>query len=644
MSNPKNTMAKEATTYTKEINQSVYNKLNFDDEKEVEFSKRGLIDAPEHLELVDGNGKVVWSQKAYEFVDGCCPDTANPSLWRHTYMNHQYGLFKVNDKIYQVRGYDMANLTVVKGDTGWIVFDPLLTIECSRAAMDLVDKNLGKFPIKAIIISHSHIDHYGGIKGIVSQEELADPNLSIEDQVASGKIPLIVSEGFVEYAVSENVNALNAMSRRAGYMYGAFLDKGPKDSLAIGIGMGQSLGVLSFLNPTFEITHTGETVWVDGVEMVFQMTPGSEAPTEMNTYFPQMKALWMAENCTGTLHNLYTIRGAQVRDGNIWAKYILESMSLYGKDLEVIFQSHNWPHWGNEEANQYMLNTAAMYKFINDQTLMYINQGYTPNEIARLIHLPDKLSKVWYTRQYYGTLIHNSKAVYQKYMGWYDANPIHLNELAPSMKAKKFVEYFGDTDKVLELAKQDYDKGEYQWVAEVTNMLVFADANNVKARQLCADAMEQLGYQAESGIWRNAYLAGAYELRYGKITDNSKRATETPDALMAMSLVMIFEYMGILVDANKAEDEDMVINFNIIDQEKKCAIHLFNGVLLYFEDTHLDGAVSEVSCYKNQLLHIVFQNYEKIKSDLQVKGDLEVLVKLATYMQPFDFFFNIIED
>lgn len=644
MSNPKNTMAKEATSYTKEINQSVYNKLDFDDEKEVEFSKRGLIDAPEHLELVDGNGKVVWSQKAYEFVDGCCPDTANPSLWRHTYMNHQYGLFKVNDKIYQVRGYDMANLTVVKGDTGWIVFDPLLTIECSRAAMDLVDKNLGKFPIKAIIISHSHIDHYGGIKGIVSQEELADPSLSIEEQVASGKIPLIVSEGFVEYAVSENVNALNAMSRRAGYMYGAFLDKGPKDSLAIGIGMGQSLGVLSFLNPTFEITHTGETVWIDGVEMVFQMTPGSEAPTEMNTYFPQMKALWMAENCTGTLHNLYTIRGAQVRDGNIWAKYILESMSLYGKDLEVIFQSHNWPHWGNEEANQYMLNTAAMYKFINDQTLMYINQGYTPNEIARLIHLPDKLSKVWYTRQYYGTLIHNSKAVYQKYMGWYDANPIHLNELAPSMKAKKFVEYFGDTDKVLELAKQDYDKGEYQWVAEVTNMLVFADANNVKARHLCADAMEQLGYQAESGIWRNAYLAGAYELRYGKITDNSKRATETPDALMAMSLVMIFEYMGILVDANKAQDEDMVINFNIIDQEKKCAIHLFNGVLLYFEDTHLDGALSEVSCYKNQLLHIVFQNYEKIKSDLQVKGDLEVLVKLATYMQPFDFFFNIIED
>lgn len=342
----------------------------------------------------------------------------------------------MTDGIYQVRGYDMANLTVVKGDTGWIVFDTLMSVECSQAAMQLIEKNLGKFPVKAVIISHSHVDHFGGIAGVMAKEDKADETLSIEDQLASGKIPVITPVGFTEHSVKENVYAGKGMGRRSNYQYGILLTPGVTGKLAQGIGMGQSTGTVSFMTPSYEITQSGEKLTIDGVELEFQLTPGTEAPAEMNTWLPQYKALWMAENCTGTLHNLYTLRGAEVRDGAAWASYITEAISLYGKDAEVTFQSHNWPHWGNNVVNDYMVNTAAVYKFINDQTLTYINQGYTSDEISNMIELPEALNKIWYTRQYYGTVAHNAKAVYQKFMGWYDSNPVNLNPLMPSDSAK----------------------------------------------------------------------------------------------------------------------------------------------------------------------------------------------------------------
>ena len=509
--------AKDASSYTVEVNSAMYSLLDFEDTSEYENATWGLIDAPEVLELKDSNGNVIWNQAAYSFLGdyGEAPDTVNPSLWENTRSNHAYGLFEVREGIYQVRGYDMANLTLIEGDTGWIVFDPLMSVECTQAAMQLVEKNLGQRPIKAVIISHCHVDHYGGIKGIMTSEEAADSALSLAEQLASGKIPIIVPEGFAEYAVSENVYAGKAMSRRANYQYGVLLEAGVTGKLAMGIGIGQSTGTVSFIMPTYEIKETGETYVIDGVELEFQLTPGTEAPAEMNIWLPELKALWVAENCTGTLHNLYTLRGAQVRDGAAWAGYITEAISRYGGEAEVTFQSHNWPHWGKETVNEYLVNTAAVYKFINDQTLTYINQGYTSDEISNMIELPEALEKVWYTRQYYGTVAHNSKAVYQKYMGWYDANPVHLNPLTPSDSAEKWVEYLGDTDQVLRMAKADFDKGEYQWVAEVTNTIVFADPENEAARLLCADALEQLGYQAESGPWRNAYLTAALELRQG---------------------------------------------------------------------------------------------------------------------------------
>ena len=359
---------KPATAHTARINSAVYELLDFEDKSEYENATRGLIDAPEVLEIVDAGGKPVWSQAAYSFIAGyeTAPDSVNPSLWENTRNNHAYGLFAVTDGIYQVRGYDMANLTVIEGEEGWIVFDPLMSVECTQAAMALVEKNLGQRPVKAVIISHSHVDHYGGIEGLISAEDVADSSLPIDEQLASGKVPVIVPQGFEEHAVAENVYAGKAMNRRANYQYGVLLEPGISGRLAMGIGMGQSVGTTSYLSPSYEIKESGENIRIDGVDFEFQLTPGTEAPAEMNTWLPQFRALWLAANCTGTLHNLYTLRGAQVRDGAAWANYITEAIALYGDEAALCFQSHNWPHWGNDTVVEYMENTAAVYKFIND--------------------------------------------------------------------------------------------------------------------------------------------------------------------------------------------------------------------------------------------------------------------------------------
>ena len=640
---------KPASNYTAQMNSAVYSLLDFDDKQESEFAVRGLIDAPETLELTDEEGKVIWSQAAYSFLDDYeqAPDTVNPSLWENTKNNHAYGLFEVCDGIYQVRGYDMANLTVIKGNTGWIVFDPLMSEECTRAAMQLIEKNLGSYPIKAVIISHPHVDHFGGILGVMSAEERADADLPLEKQISGGKIPIIVPEGFAEHAVAENVYAGKAMGRRANYQYGVLLEPGVTGKLAQGIGMGQSVGTVSYLAPTYEIKKTGEVITVDGIEMEFQMTPGTEAPAEMNTWFPKFNALWVAENCTGTLHNLYTLRGAQVRDGAAWASYITEAIARYGKSAEITFQSHNWPHWGNDVINNYMVNTAAVYKFINDQTLTYINQGYTSDEISNMIKLPDKLAKVWYTRQYYGTVAHNSKAVYQKYMGWYDANPVNLNPLAPSDSAKKWVEYLGDVDRVLRMAKKDYEAGEYQWVAEVTNTIVFADPKNEDARLLCADALEQLGYQAESGPWRNAYLTAALELRSGNSSQAAKTAKNTGAMVREMTAPMMFDYMGILLDKQALADYDFTVNVSLPDVSQQYMLQIKNGVVLVYKDTLSDKADVSVTCPKNALFYIITNDQENMAKTLKVEGNANLVALLAENMNQVPVSgpsaFNIIE-
>lgn len=626
------TEPKPATAYTAEVNSAVYSMLDFADTSEYDNAVRGLIDAPEVLELTDAEGNVIWSQAAYSFLDDYeqAPDTVNPSLWENTRNNHAYGLFEVCPGIYQVRGYDMANLTVIKGDTGWIVFDCTMCSETAQAAMQLIEKNLGSFPVKAVVISHSHADHFGGIGGVIAAEDVADASLPIEEQIASGKVPVIVPEGFAEHAISENIYAGKAMSRRANYQYGVLLTPGVTGKMAQGIGMGQSTGTVTYFAPSYEIKETGTKLTIDGVEMEFQMTPGTEAPAEMNTYFPQLNALWMAENCTGTLHNLYTLRGAAVRDGAAWAKYITEAITLYGDETEVVFQSHNWPHWGNEVAIEYLENSAAVYKFINDQTLTYLNQGYTSDEISNMIELPEALEKNWYTRQYYGTVAHNSKAVYQKYMGWYDANPVNLNPLTPTESAKKWVEYLGDVEVVLRMAKADFDKGEYQWVAEITNVIVFADPANEAARLLCADALEQLGYQAESGPWRNAYLTAALELRYGNQGTNVG-LQKGGGIVMQMTPAMIFDYMGILMDKEAMADQDITINVTLSDLSQQHVLHVKNGVLLVYEKTHREDADVSITCPKNALLYILMNNVRALDG-VPMEGNVELITLFAQSM------------
>ena len=627
-----NTDQKEATEYTKEANEEVYALLDFDDERERENAERGLIAAPDSLEITTEDGKVAWSQDAYAFLDEDAPDTANPSLWRNTQLNHVYGLFEVMDGIYQVRGYDMSNITFIKGETGWIIYDPLMTVECAKAAFELVKENIGDFPVKAVLYSHSHVDHFGGVEGIVSEEQVADEEILI-----------IAPEGFEEHAVSENVYAGTAMGRRASYQYGTLLEGGEKGSLCIGIGMGQSHGTTSYISPNTIITETGQRMVVDGVIMEFQLTPGTEAPAEMNTWFPQKNALWMAENCTGTLHNLYTLRGAEVRDGQAWANFLMETLKLYGNDVEVVFQAHNWPHWDNANIVEYVLNTAAAYKYINDQTLLYMNEGYTSTEIAHMIELPEELKKNWYTRQYYGTVAHNSKAVYQKYMGWYDANPIHLGELEPTERAKKFVEYLGDVDEVLSKAKEDYEKGEYQWVAELTNMLVFADPENQDARYLCADALEQLAYQAESGTWRNAYLCAAQELRFGTNTDPATRATTSGGITSHMTPEMIMQYLGIYTDSNKIED--LSFTANIVLPEESYVLVVKNGVVLYEQGSLHEMADAVWTTNRKGLFGIATNNREVIDAEVTQEGDTTLLDQLmeGNTVADMDMFFHIIE-
>ena len=603
-----NNEKKAATEITKQINENVYQLLDFDDKQEEEFATKGFITAPETLTIKDDNDNTIFDQSIYDFVkDTDAPDSANPSLWRNTQLNTNYGLFQVTDDIYQVRGYDVSNMTFVRSDNGWIILDCLASETTAKAALDLFKSEMGDVHISAVIISHAHVDHYGGIQGILTAEELADSTLSLEDQIASGKTAIIVPEGFQEAVMSENVFVGTAMKRRSIYQYGSVLQAGEQGRLSVGIGLAVAQTGVTYLEPTFNVTEEVFETTIDGVKTIFQLTPDTESPAEMNTYFPDMKALWMAENCTGTMHNLYTLRGAQVRDANAWARYITEAQSLFGKDAEVIFQSHNWPHWGNDVIQEYMTNTAAVYKFIHDQTLLYINEGYTSTEIASMIELPEALNKVWYTRQYYGTLKHNVKAVYQKYMGWYDANPVHLDELEPSAYAQKLVEYLGDTDKVLEMAKEDYEKGEYQWVAQITNTLVYADPENEQAKFLCADALEQLGYQAESGAWRNAYLVAALELRNGTDWYPEGATTGVGSTAQNMDTQTMLDYMGIMLDSTKLADKSFTINLQVTD-EQNYLLKVHHGVLLYYPGEEDENADLTIKTKRTGILAIAARN------------------------------------
>lgn len=626
---------KPATAATKAANEAVLKDLPFADKSDFDDAQRGFIARPDTLTIKNAQGNVVWDLEAYKkfiALDKAAPASINPSLYRNAQLNMIYGLFKATDRVYQVRGFDLSNITFIQGDTGWIVFDPLISTETAKAALDYINEKVGKRPVVAVVYSHSHVDHYGGVRGLASEEDFK-----------SGKVRVFAPEHFTEHAVSENVIAGNVMSRRAIYMYGALLPRNEFGGVNGGLGQTTSTGTGTLVIPTDIVKKTGEEHVVDGVKMVFQMTPGTEAPAEMNTWFPQFKAMWMAENSTNTMHNILTLRGAQVRDALKWAGYLNETIDLYGAGTEVKFQSHHWPQWGNAKIIDYWKKQRDLYKYTHDQSVNLMNKGFTGEEISETIKLPPELDKFWPNRGYYGTLSHNSRAVYQRYMGWYNGNPANLNNLPPEAAAKKYVEYMGGEAAIIKRAKVDFAKGEYRWTAEALKHVVFANPKSQAGKELLADSLEQLGYQAESGPWRGVYLMGAYELRNG-VPKMGGINTATPDTIKAMPPEMLFDYLAVRLNGPKAAGKKIGLNIDFTDLKKQYGLAVENAVLNYGKPLAQADAkltMSKATLDSIQLKEMTLEQ-AVARGDLKIDGKREAFIEFMGLLDTFPFWFNIV--
>ncbi|MDI2032465.1 alkyl sulfatase dimerization domain-containing protein [Saccharopolyspora sp. TS4A08] len=550
-------------------NASVRESFAFDDTRDLDDARRGFLGTASEPLIRDADGAVVWDLDAYGFLAQDCPHTANPSLWRQSRLCSQHGLFEVTDGIYQIRGFDLSNMTVVEGSRGVLVIDPLLSAETAAAALALYRGHRGDRPVTGVLYTHSHADHFGGVRGVIGDDELA------------AGIPVLAPQGFLTHAVSENIYAGTAMARRAAYMYGAALAKGPQGQIGAGLGPTTSTGRVGLVPPTHDITATGQSETVDGIRMDFQLTPGTEAPAELNIHFPDHAALCTAENATHTLHNLLTLRGAEVRDPRAWAHYLTEAIELFAGGSDVAFASHHWPVWGRDRLVEFLSEQRDLYAYLHDQTLRLLNRGLTPLEIAEQIAMPPNLERAWHTHGYYGSVSHNTKAVYQKYLGWFDGNPAHLWEHPPTEAAERYVDFMGGADEVVRRARDSYDEGDFRWVAQVLNHVVFAQPDHETARSLQADALEQLGYGCENGTWRNFYLMGAHELRNGPV--GTPTVTSAPDVLDALTLDQLFDALAIRLDGPGSWDADITVRWSLPSDQQHTQ-RLRNGVL-----THVVG-------------------------------------------------------
>ncbi|MBP0458670.1 alkyl/aryl-sulfatase [Streptomyces montanisoli] len=558
-------------------NAAVRERFPFDDSQDFDDAKRGFIGTADETEteVRGSDGRGVWGLEAYGFLDRECPETANPSLWRQSRLVAQHGLYEVTDSIYQVRGFDLSNMTLVEGEQGVLVIDPLLTADTAAAAIALYRRHRGERPVTGVVYTHSHVDHFGGVRGVVSQEDV------------DGGVPVFAPDGFLDHAVSENVYAGTAMNRRAAFMYGAALPKNERGGIGAGLGQTTSTGTVGLIRPTVDVTATGQSETVDGIRMVFHLTPGTEAPAELNIHFPGRAALCMAENATHNLHNLLTLRGAQVRNPHVWAHYLTEAIALFAGSVDVAFASHHWPVWGRERVLTFLSEQRDVYAYLHDQTLRMLNQGLTPLEIAETIEMPPALERAWHTHGYYGSVSHNVKAVYQHYLGWFDGNPAHLWEHPPAEAAKRYVDFMGGPENVLRRARESFAAGDFRWVAQVVNHVVFAAPDNAEARALQADALEQLGYGSENGTWRNFYLTGALELREGSV--GTPTSTVAPDMLAALTLDQLFDSLAIRVDGPRSWHADITVRFNVHGADP-VNLRLHNGVMV-----HTTGATPEAS-------------------------------------------------
>lgn len=623
-----------ATAITRQANQQVRMTLPFSDRQDFDDARRGFVAtlSPALVKMTDG--RVIYDMESYAFLglDAECPDTVNPSLWRQGQLNVLHGLFEVAPGFYQVRGLDLSNMTIVEGQSGIIVIDPLVSAETAAAALGLYRQHRGERPVRAVIYTHSHVDHFGGVKGVVSA-----------DDVRAGQVPILAPEGFMEHAVSENVYAGTAMGRRAIYMYGPLLGRGPTGQVSAGLGTTTSAGTVTLIAPTRDITRTGQEETLDGVRIVFQLTPGTEAPAEMNFFFPEHRVLCAAENATHNLHNLLTLRGALVRDPHVWSGYLNEAIELFGNESDVLFASHHWPRWDRARVIDYLAKQRDLYGYLHDQTLRLLNKGYVGSEIAEMLELPPSLANEWYCRGYYGSISHNVKAIYQRYMGWFDGNPAHLWTHPPEAAGKRYVEFMGGADAVLAKARQSYDAGDYRWVAEVTSHVVFADPQNTAARELEAEALEQLGFQAENATWRNFYLMGARELREGVV---GAQNVASPDVLSALSMQELLDAVAIQIDGPKAWGKRIVVNWSLTDSDERFAVTLENGVLSYVPDKRAADADATVTLAR-PAIDAVLIGHAKLEDQVRaghivVSGDATKLRELFGLMDRPDPGFNIV--
>lgn len=603
-----------------------------DDSRDAEFAQRGFVATRADPVITAKDGRTVWNLDSYRWMQGEAPATVNPSLWRHMKILRQHGLYKVTDNIWQVRGFDVSNMTVIKGQTGWILIDPLTTRETAAAALELVNKELGTRPVTGLIYSHSHGDHFGGARGVTSEAD-----------IKAGKVAIVAPEHFIEETASENIMAGAAMSRRGNFQFGTGLTPGPQGQMGSGIGIGVSRGEITLLTPTDTILKTGDRRTIDGVELEFQMVPETEAPAEMNVYVPAARTFLAAEIATCSLHNILTPRGAKVRDALAWSQYLGDAVNLYAGRSDAIISSHCWPRFGQKEVESWLSGHRDNYRYLHDQTVRLMNKGFTPTEIAEQLKAPPALANQWFNRGYYGTHSHNSKAVYQRYLGWYDAIPANLNPYPPEERGKRLVAAMGGATKVIAEAKRAMKAGDYRWSSDLLHQMVFADPKNAEARALLADSYEQQGYQAESAIWRNQFLSAARDLRQGM---TSSIATQSVDMISAIATPLLLDSVSTRLNPEIIGDRRLAINFVIADRQEKAKISVGNAVM--YSEMGLAHAAPDATVTGPRQLYLAMLFLKMPLAQLEaaglkIEGDRAAVEALQAALDPLPAPFHIVE-